>query len=384
MKILKELFAISFLSAILTVLMIMQCWNIPTTAEVTLPYKMDYKTFPVQPYTFSSSLITNGSIKYLFLPSDSLPMGILYDSAKNKVWVALNCNRSIAVVDVSTMNVMIYPMPWQIDENYYGPLPWTLAITPDGNVWFSINGYMVYPNHPPSSVPYLGRVDISNNLIYIYYTPVEFRGGQGIKYYNNFVWFLTSTGLLKINYTSFEIDEGYSIDISIGFMDTDIDSLWISSLSNGFVTRFNMTTKNFDINLTGFDRPLGVEVDNSFVYVAENTWTNSIGTIAKVNKTDCSVTRLYTTSLNPKDGPFSVLKDSLGNLWWTDHSFHVGVFLTNGTMLTYNSERYCYFMTDVPGSSIWFSCAGSAYVGIVEIRSSNNAAGIGGGRKLVC
>jgi len=346
----------------------MQGWKISATAEVTLPYKMDYKTFPIQPYSYNSSLITDGALEYLSLPSDSKPMGIIYDNYTSKVWIALYWNRSIAVIDVSTMNVTVYPMPWQIDENYYGPLPWTLATTPDDSVWFSINTYMVYPNHLPSFVPYLGRLDASNNLIYIYYTPVEFIGGQDIKYYNDFIWYLTSTGLLKINYTSYEIIESYPIDISIGFMDTDIDSLWISSLQNNLVTRFNITAKSFDVNITGFDRPLGIEVDNSFVYVAENTWTNSIGTIARINKTDYNITRLNTTSLNPIDGPYSVLKDSFGNLWWTDHSYHVGVFyyLNPDVSIVYNSRPYCYFMTEVPGSSIWFSAVGSAYVGVIE------------------
>jgi hypothetical protein len=174
--------------------------------------------------------------------------------------------------------------------------------------------------------------------------------------------------LLKINYTSCEIVENYPIDISIGFMDVDIDSLWISSLPNGLVTKFNIVTKSFDVNLTGFDRPLGIEVDDSYVYVAENTWTNSIGTIARINKTDYSITRLKTTSLNPIDGPFNVLKDSFGNLWWTDHSYHVGVlyYLNPSISIVYNSRPYCYFMTEVPGNSIWFSAVGSAYVGVVE------------------
>jgi hypothetical protein len=363
MKILKELFAISFLSAILTVLMIMQCCNIPTTAEVTLPYKMDYKTFPVQPYAFSSSLITNGSIKYLSLPSDSLPMGILYDSAKNKVWIALYCNSSIAEIDVSTMSTTIYPLPEYIDSNdptrpWKYPSPWTLSLTPDGNVWIAIRDFKDGPLQC-SVAPFLGKLDPANNYTYFYYLPKS--SGCDIKFYNDHIWYLTNNGLLKINYTSEEIVESYLRDFSGGFMQPDGDSLWLSSVSGDFITRFNTTTRYFDVNLTGFDRPLGIYVDFEYIYVAENSENiGTMGTIAKINKTSLQITRLNTANITNM-GPYHVLKDSFGYLWFTDNSGHLGI--VGG--IVYNSiSPYCYFMTEVPGSSIWFSAVGSAYVGI--------------------
>jgi hypothetical protein len=322
---------------------------------------MPYKTFPVRPYSYAGSIITNGSIKYLSLPSDSLPMGIIYDNKTNKVWVALHWNRSIATIDVSTMNTTIYPMPWQVDENYYGPLPWTLTITPDGCVWFSIRSYMVTPNQHPYYRPYLGKLNSTDNTVYIYYIPAG--SGSDIKFYNGYIWYLTSV-LLKIDYTVEEIVESYVGGFyGAGFLAPDGDSLWISSVSGNFVTRFNITTETFDLNLTGFDRPLGIEVDSNYVYVAENSWTAVMGSIAKISKVDYSITRLYTAGI-VHEGPYHVLKDSYGNLWWTDNSYHVGVFLANLTKRVYDSRPYCYFMVEVPSDTVWFSCSGSAYVGI--------------------
>jgi streptogramin lyase len=322
---------------------------------------MPYKTFPVQPYSYASSITTNGSIKYLSLPPDSLPMGILYDNKTNKVWVALNWNRSIAVIDVVTKAITIYPMPWKVDDNYYGPLPWTLALAPDGCVWFSV-GYMVTPNQPPEYKPFLGKLDVTNNIIYIYYVPA---GGQDIKFDGNYIW-MVGGGLVKIDYISETVLEYYKLESSTVFMTLDSNYIWISKWApDGIVYRFNIVTKTFDLNLTGFDRPLGLYADSNYLYVAENSWkAGTMGTVAKVNKATLEITRLNAAPITAEGlgGPVHVLKDSFGYLWFTDHSYHVGI--VGG--LYYNAPKYCYFMTEVPGGSIWFSAVGSAYIGMKD------------------
>jgi DNA-binding beta-propeller fold protein YncE len=395
MKNFKKLLAISFLLTILTVLMMMQGWNIKTVNSTQL----QYNTFPIQPYTFSSSLITNGSIKYLSLPSDSMPMGILYDSAKNKVWIALYLNSSIASVDVSTMNTTIYPLPYRVDENFSGPRPWTLTIDPDNCIWFSIKEYM--NPHPSTQLPILGKLDLSNNTAYIYYLPVALTCGCDIKFYNDYIWYLTKYTLSKINYTTGELVESYMKDFyGDGYIAPDGDCLWLSSVQNNFVTRFNITSKNFDINLTGFNRPLGMYVDSTKLYVAENKYSGD-ETIAVVDKSTLNISRITTGAVITHQGVYHVYKSLEGNLWWSDNSGHVGSILLNGTKLVYDAPQYCYFMTEVPGNSIWFSAVvsayvgsayvayvgivGSAYVGIVEdititSLSSSHVAGPAGGK----
>jgi streptogramin lyase len=366
----EEVYKRNIITVLIVLTIMSTAFNIPKVGLSQTSFKMPYKTFPVQPYSYNSSLITDGAIKYLSLPPNSLPMGIIYHNYTNKVWIALHWNRSIVSVDIATMNVTFYPMPLKIDENYGQPLPWTLAITPDNCIWFSIRDHMLTPYHPPEYVPYLGMLDTANNIITIYYTPVSIGGGCDVKFYNNYIWFLGTHGFAKINYITREIVETYAFDLSgDGFMEVDSysNAIWISSVVRGLVVRFNVLSDVFDINLTGFDRPLGIEVDENYVYVAENSQSKPIGTIAKVSKVGYSITRLQTAT-RTNEGPYHVLKDSYGNLWWTDNSNHVGVFyyLNPNISIVYNSRPYCLFMTEVPGKSIWFSAVGSAYVGVVE------------------
>lgn len=354
----KRIFATVCLFAVLAVSMMR--YNISTAQT---PFQMPYKTFTVQPYSYAGSVISNGSIKYLSLPSNSLPMGILYDNKTNKVWIALYWNRSIAEIDVATLTVTIYPLPWKVDDNYYGPLPWTLTITPDNCVWFSIRSYMGIPNQPSSYRPYLGKLNLTDNIICIYYIPAG--SGSDIKINGNYIWYLTSNCLLKIDYIAGEIVESYAREFSEGFIAPDGEYLWISSVLGNFVTRFNTITRNFDLNLTGFDRPLGLYVDSQYLYVAENSRNvGAVGTIAKIDKTSLQITRINTATIT-NEGPYHVLKDSYGYLWFTDNSNHIGIV---GSLVYKSISPYCYFMTEVPDNSIWFSAVGSAYIGMKSIR----------------
>jgi len=197
-------------------------------------------------------LFVKDGIKYLSLPANSLPMGIIHDNKTNKVWIALNWNRSIASVDVATLKVTIYPIAW---------FPWTLTVTPNGYIWISGSR--------------LAKLDFVNNMLFIFDI-----SGIDIKYHNGFLWFLTYDALLKINYTSFETVNYYPREHSAGgFMCEDGDYIWITDLDNNRVLRFNILSETFDLNLTGFDRPLGIEVDENYVCVAENVRRGGVGKI---------------------------------------------------------------------------------------------------------
>jgi len=63
------------------------------------------------------------AIVYLNLPPNSMPMGMVYDSSRKAVWVALHQNRSVAKVDVITLNITYYPLPWEVGGGFYGPMP---------------------------------------------------------------------------------------------------------------------------------------------------------------------------------------------------------------------------------------------------------------------
>ena len=372
MKNFNKLLTICYLLIILVMSIIR--YNVSIIAQP--PYQLTYNIFPVEPYSYNATYNVTGVIKSLSLPSDSKPMGIVYDSTTGKVWVALYGNCSIASIDILTKDVTIFPLPYQIDENFSGPGVYTLTITPDKCIWFTINGYWK-PLHPSNQIPTLGKLDVSNNLTFIYYTPIEFAyHGSDIKFYKDYIWLLGNNCLMKINYTTSEIIDVYFKEFgSGGFMEFDNNYLWISAPDKGFVTKFNIELlNNFeDINFT-FDRPLGIEVDENYVYIAENKLYDSsgplvqMGTIAMINKTSLEVTRLNTAPIT-SDGPYHVLKDIYGYLWFTDNSGHIGIV----SGIVYGNEipncyvpPYCYFMTEVPGNTIWFSGVGSAYVGMKE------------------
>jgi hypothetical protein len=388
MKNFKKLFTISFLPTILTVLMIMQGWNVSTTAEVTLPYKMDYKTFQLEVLQGQSAIVNYQGTIYLNLTlTNEHPMGTLYDSVRKVVYMAIYPGGAnpdlvwgIAEINITDYSYKIYRFPWLIEyygydqehpewgpQMYCGPSPWTIAEDGNGELWISIRSYLVTPNHSPEYRPYLAKLNVTSNTLTIYYIPAG--SGNDIKFHNGYIWYLTNP-FLKINATSEEIVSTYPCPFYLdGFMDSDGDYIWITSCSDGIVTRFNTVTGTFDLNLTGFDRPLGLYADSECVYVAENSQNvGTMGTIAKINKTSLQITRLNTANIT-NEGPYHVLKDSYGYLWFTDNSNHLGIV---GGIVYDSISPYCYFMTEVPGSSIWFSAVGSAYIGMKNIGTLGN------------
>jgi hypothetical protein len=367
---------IAILIVLTILLMTFSVSSTRTASEgITLPYKMDYKTFQLEVLQGQSAIVYYQGMMYLNLTlTTELPMGTVYDPVRKVVYMAIYPTYSnpdlvwgIAEINITDYSYKIYRFPWYIDGIFYGPRPWTIAEDGNGELWVSISGYLNYPNHPPSNIPYLAKLNTYNTTLYIYYIPVELSGGCDIKSHNDYIWYLTNSGLSKINYTTEEIVESYFRDFSGGFMQPDGDSLWLSSVSGDFITRFNTTARYFDVNLTGFDRPLGIYADSQCLYVAENSRNaGAVGTIVQINKTSLEITRITTTTIT-NEGPFYVLKDSAGNLWWTDNSKHFGVISTYGVKINYESiSPYNYFISELPGNSVLFSCKGSALAGIMS------------------
>jgi hypothetical protein len=395
------------ITIILVSTMLLTLFNIPKVglSQTTLqtPFKMPYKTFQLEVLHGQSAIVYYQGTMYLNLTlTSALPMGTLYDPVRKVVYVALYAGCSnpdivwgIAEINITDFSYKIYRFPWLIDyygydpewgpQMYCGPIPWTIAKDGNGELWISIRDYLATPNHPPSNIPYLAKLNIYNNTLYIYYIPKELCAGCDIKLYNGYIWYLTNNGLSKINYTSEEIVESYMRGFYGGFMDTDSDALWISSVSGNFVTRFSIVTRTFDLNLTGFDRPLGIDVDEKYVYVAENSRNSDFDTIAIIDKVLLNVSRI---KLAPRtnEGTYYVYKSVLGNIWWTDNSKHFGVVLSNGTKLFFQSiSPFNCFISELPGNTILFSCKGSALTGIVKdicAAAQGSSAGAGGRRML--
>jgi len=364
-----------------------------TSAELILPYKMSYIEFQLEVLESQGAVIEVGGVKYLNLNlTTELPMGVLYESNKNVVYVAIYPSYSnpdlvwgIAEVNITDRSYKIYRFPWLVmdlgynpehpewgPQKYCGPMPWTITVDGNGELWISIRDYLVTPNHPPTYIPYLAKLNVENNMLRIYCIPKELRGGCDVKFSNGYVWLMTNGALSQINATSEEIVNVWMRDFDGGFMKIDENYIWLASVSYNYVTRFDAINGVFDVNLTGFDRPLGIEVDSKYVYVAENHRREPggpiiNGTIARIDKATYFIDRIVTDTLVTNEGPYHVLKDGDGNLWWTTNSKQIGVRMAfTESMFSYEAiSPYCYFMVEVPSNGIWFSCVGSAYVGIV-------------------
>jgi DNA-binding beta-propeller fold protein YncE len=305
-----------------------------------------------------------------------MPMGIVYNPNNSMVYVALYQTSQLAEIDKILHNYTLY--------NIIGGA-WGVTVDIDGDVW--IVGKL-------SSK--IAMFSISDKTIQYFNLPFL---GQTILYFNNYIWVAggNTTELGVMNGTLAKIDlngnivatyiistpefcsqYGSYIEYLPMHMKGYASEIWISLLNhpNGFVgfegkiAKFDISTENITV-VSGFDRPLSIEVDENYVYIAENHWLTMeeidlgievIGKIAVINKTSMEVTRINTTIIT-NEGPYYVLKDSYGYLWFTDNSNHLGIV---GGVIYNSTSPYCYFMTEVPGNSIWFSCVGSAYIGVKE------------------
>jgi len=321
---------------------------------------------------------TSDDIKYLELPSNSIPMGIAYNPKNNMTYVALNWgsavygNGEIAEINTTSRTYILYELEsWHLDYKY--PMPFAVAIDGDGNVWVTIRSFKNTPNqHPLDMLWCIVKFNIESKTIeYIPLSLPSLRGSETVTFYNDYIWTMNKEYLTKIDYITNTIEGCWNVSFSGYFAIGDNysnDSLWFSSITNNVVCMFNTTTNTVEEIINGFDRPLGVAVDKDYVYVAENHIKEPYepivnGTIARIDKTIYTVDRIVTNSIITNEGPYSVLKDSYGNLWWTDNSNNIGVFSLIENLTLNAIGSYCYFMTEVPNSSIWFSCVGSAHIG---------------------
>jgi len=339
------------------------------------------------------------TVETITLPPNSTPMGLTYDRNRNVTWIALYWNESIAKVDVNTKNYTLYPLP-DVDQFYRGPMPWLTVLDGERNLWIKIRGYKSTPSQPTGTISAVFKFNVEKETFTI--LPFFSFGGEDLKFHKGYIW-LAGMNLLKINPVTETIEAQYPIGYEERFPDgyvqylpmyiaPDGDILWITLLNhphhylkNGFggkLARFNITSETWSYVVTDLDRPLGIESDANYVYIAENTINPEVeepqppgtpipmGTIAIVNKRDLSVTRIQTTYVT-NTGPYLLLKDSYGNLWWTDGSLHYGMKSPNGESYIYAGGQYSYFMAEVK-DSIWRTSSGSAYVAITSTSKSSD------------
>jgi hypothetical protein len=319
-------------------------------------------------------------IAYLDLPPNSLPMGILFDNNRT-VYVALFWTGQLAVIDTILKTVVhIYDIPsWY--EGFIGPNPFQLARDTDGNIWISVRDFRITPSGelPQDYWHHLVKFIVKENTFQFIQLPVK-HGGQAISFYNGYIWYggfnvsnsFNSYYLLKIDSFTNQVVDVYYLGTQDGNSQNFVyiygldDCLWISDRTSK-VYVFNTTLGKITNIINGLDAPLGITSDGNYLYIAENSQSmSSMGTIAKIDKVSCTIVERIETALVREGGPYYVMFDRYNNLWWTDNSEHIGVISPVGSKV-YSSKPYCYFMTEIPGNTVWFSAVGSAHVGIVSV-----------------
>lgn len=338
-------------------------------SDFTLPYKMTVRTFNVETFSKTVEKCTLGSLVYLnfsSLVNGSHPMGLIYDSKRKNVWMAVypldtveSAVSGVLMVNPLTLNVVLYKFPNEIDENFSYPRTWTITMDENGYLWISINGYGNV-NSYPSFVPYLAKLDPENSLLHIYYIPTARGLGQSVIYYGGFIYY-ASNPLIIINASSEEVVDLINLPSEYDYIECmalDDGYIWVSTTENR-VIRFNISAKTFDVIIEDFDHPRGLYADAEYVYVAEESMF--VHRISLINKMNLNVSRIYTGATVTIEGTCYVIKTLLGSIWWTDNSGHCGVILPNGSKLVFpNISKYGLHLAEL-FSMIWISASGSAY-----------------------
>lgn len=302
-------------------------------------------------------------ITYLSLPSESIPLGVAYND-HSVLWVALYWFGAIAKMNITTGEYEIfYVKGYESHEvGCYG-----LAIDGSGNVWVTERTAQRVAKFNPATERF-------TELSLLGHSPA------GVIYHQGYIWVCNRPYLTKISPDTMEIVNFNFGDNSSPYMLVgDGDYIWVSETEYpygeyparpGRVHRFSILAETIEVMFTGLDRPLGLVVYRDFVYVAENKRRGEIdpgielnGTIAKCRISDGSISRIVTAPIT-NEGPYMVYFDSDLNLWWTDNSFHIGVI--GLTKEVYDSKPYCYFLTQI-ATKIYFSCVGSAAIGVVDM-----------------
>jgi len=290
---------------------------------------------------------------FLELPPDSTPLGLAFDANKDIVYCAGFRYGELYAINASSKQILEV---YTVSTDYQA---YAVAIDNLGMVWITTrSSRLIFWN---STSKQATRISLVRGSTY------------GITFYNGCIWVANFHSLLQINPINFSRKEywfgkGYGIIMLHG----DGNYLWLSDIKRGCIYKFNILTEEIEKVYSGFSRPLGLDVDSNYVYVAENRrltleeqyeGLTPNGTIALINKATDQISRVETAPIT-NEGPYYVLKDIYGNLWYTDNSGHYGV----AGSTYYNSPGiYCYFITEVSGSyEIWFSVSGSAYLGIIE------------------
>jgi len=327
-----------------------------------------------------NTAIAESPINYINLSLDTIPLGITYCKGQGLAYIALSGATSGEIRGIAVINVTkalsavedcydVYTLTIGNPDEHFGRF---VTLDDDGNIWCQF-GYMVEIDKVWKSFGNLTKFDTTTKEFTI--TNMQSHPMTAICYIG-YLWAMWKGFLQKINTTTLEVVESYNVSSGVdygscAYMVADVDGIWISNIQNNEVIKFNTNNNSVEIVVEEIARPLGLAIKDDIVYVAENANRPQEppyignGTIAMVNKTTGDILGRIGTAEILNAGPFMVMFDSSGYLWYTDASGHVG-FISKYVNETYSAiSVYCYYMGEIEGH-MFFTGKGSAYVGMTS------------------
>jgi len=318
---------------------------------------IDYTNFLLQVKSYQTETWQGDGVTYFELPINGPPTeGILYDSHRGVIWSTL-CNETrdvngnieteigfIVMFNVTDNSILVFELPFDVGEGFYGPIPWTIDLDNNGEIWLSIITYFSIPEQLPENIPCLAKLNPENNTLTVFWIPKEYGWMCDVKFYEGFTWCHSEYYLLRLNASIITGFWRISDTSSEGFMFPDGGYIWITRTEEGEVRRFNVMMENFDVNLTGFSEPFGIHTDTKYVYIAEY----NASAIAIINKLTLAVSRIPIESK-----PSYVCRSNRGNIWWLS-SYSLGVI---SELTCYTYEINCRGSTPIiesPNNKLWF------------------------------
>ena len=291
------------------------------------------------------------------LPEDAIPLGITWDGG-DYVYAVSYWYGALYKLDKENRSLVATYYPRGENSS---PCLRGICIGPNNTVW--ISGGSIIARFDPETETFT-EVDGLERAFY-----------KWVTYYYSYIWVVSARGkLYKIDPDTTQIIEIFTVPGNLIYCKPDGSYLWITDIVGGRLHKFNVETETLEHTYEGFERPLGIEVDSQFVYVAENVAppnpTNECGKIAKLDKQTGNITRISTNAKITREGPYFLMFDLYGSLWWTDNSNHYGVITPTGETYVYDSSSpYCYYMTVVRGSfEVWLSATGaSSHIYVIDI-----------------
>lgn len=207
-------------------------------------------------------------------------------------------------------------------------------------------------------------------------TEIPGLGGQGLILHDGYLvvgsrWNGTHHILNWYNPDTETVEYTITCPARITSLEPDGDMIWAASVTDDKI--YQVEDFTFTEVAVTVDRPLGLAVDDVYLYIAENS------DLPEEESINCTIVRYnkLTETANTIDlgvevinqGTYDVFIDPrIGFLWWTDNSGHFGRIRRDTLQKwTYTSlYKFQYFCTATT-SEIWFPIHGSAYAAIIPL-----------------